>query len=221
MTAIPSHPGGRTGTAGRLPGLLALPPALASLGRPLLWAGTAFGGMAIVAVVVVLLVALLGDEDEHMVLSPTEVGSCDSGVAVPNPTTNTELVEDCESLLKARDRLAGTATLNWSSGRPMREWEGVTVAGTPQRVTQLELASSGLNGELTGLLGNLTGLTHLRLNANALTGKIPSKLQLLTALTHLYLANDALTDCVPASLRTVTNNDLAALNLPDCTRRGE
>ena len=201
----------------RFPGLLALPPALASLGRPFLWAGAALGGVAVVAVAVVLLVAFLGDEDEHMVLSPTEVGSCDSGVAVPSPTTNTELVEDCESLLKARDRLAGTATLNWSGGRPMTNWIGVTVAGTPQRVTKLELADSGLTGELTGLLGNLTALTHLRLNANALTGKIPSKLQLLTALTHLYLANDALTDCVPASLRTVTNNDLATLNLPDCT----
>ena len=145
------------------------------------------------------------------------VVNCESGVAVPNPTANTELVEDCESLLKARDRLAGTATLNWSAGRAMTTWTGVTVAGAPQRVTKLELASSGLNGELTGLLGNLTGLTHLRLNANALAGRIPSKLQLLTALTHLYLANDALTDCVPASLRTVTNNDLGTLNLPDCT----
>ncbi len=201
----------------RLPALLALPPALASLGRPLLWAGAALGGVAVVAVAVVLLVAFLGDEDEHMVLSPTEVGSCDSGVAVPDPATSTELVEDCKSLLKAKDRLAGTATLNWSVGRAMTNWEGVTVAGTPKRVTQLELADSGLTGELTGLLGNLTALTHLRLNANALTGKIPSKLQLLTALTHLYLANDALTDCVPASLRTVTNNDLATLNLPDCT----
>ena len=200
----------------RFPGLLALPPALAFLGRPFLWAGAALGGVAVVAVAVVLLVAFLGDEDEHMVLSPTEVGSCDSGVAVPDPTANTELVEDCESLLKARDRLAGTATLNWSGGRPMREWTGVTVAGTPQRVTKLELASSGLTGELTGLLGNLTELTHLRLNANALTGRIPSKLQLLKALTHLYLANDALTGCLPASLRSVSNNDLATLNLPDC-----
>ena len=154
---------------------------------------------------------------DTVVTTVFSVVNCESGVAVPNPTTSTELVEDCESLLKARDRLTGTATLNWSVGRPMTNWEGVTVAGTPQRVTKLEVASSGLSGELTGLLGNLTGLTHLRLNANALAGRIPSKLQLLTALTHLYLANDALTDCVPASLRTVTNNDLAALNFPDCT----
>ena len=154
---------------------------------------------------------------DTVVTTTFSVVNCESGVAVPSPTTNTELVEDCESLLKARDRLAGTATLNWSAGRAMTTWTGVTVAGAPQRVTKLELASSGLNGELTGLLGNLTGLTHLRLNANALAGRIPSKLQLLTALTHLHLANDALEGCLPASLRAVTNNDLAALNLPDCT----
>ena len=156
------------------------------------------------------------DIGDTVVTTVFSVVNCESGVAVPNPTANTELVEDCESLLKARDRLAGTATLNWSAGRAMTTWTGVTVAGTPQRVTKLELASSGLNGELTGLLGNLTGLTHLRLNGNTLTGRSPSKLQLLTALTHLYLANDALTGCLPVSLRDVTNNDLAALNLPDC-----
>ncbi len=153
---------------------------------------------------------------DTVVTTTFSVVNCESGVAVPSPTTNTELVEDCESLLKAKDRLAGTATLNWSAGRAMTNWEGVTVAGTPKRVTQLELADSGLTGELTGLLGNLTELTHLRLNANALTGRIPSKLQLLKALTHLYLANDALTGCLPASLRSVSNNDLATLNLPDC-----
>ena len=153
---------------------------------------------------------------DTVVTTVFSVVNCESGVAVASPTTNTELVEDCESLVKAKDRLAGTATLNWTAGRPMTNWEGVTVAGTPQRVTKLELANSGLTGEITGLLGNLTELTHLRLNANALTGRIPSKLQPLKALTHLYLANDALTGCLPASLRSVSNNDLPTLNLPDC-----
>ena len=50
-----------------LPGLLALPPALASLGRPLLWAADrSRAGWPIVAVVVVLLVAFLGDEGEPL-----------------------------------------------------------------------------------------------------------------------------------------------------------
>ena len=184
---------------------------------PLLWAGTALGGVAVVAVAVVLLVTFLGDEDEHIVLPPTEVGSCDSGVAVPDPAANAELVGDCESLLKAKDRLAGTATLNWSAGRPMTEWTGITTAGAPLRVTKLSLEEGGLTGELSGLLGNLTGLAELRLNANTLTGMVPSKLQQMTALTHLYLAGNPLTGCVPVSLGAVRSNDLSALSLPDCT----
>ena len=207
----------------RLPGLLALPPALASLGRPLLWAGTALGGVAVVAVAVVLLVTLLGDDEaDHLVLSPTAVVPCDSGVAVPSPTTNTELVEDCESLLKARDRLAGTATLNWSGGRPMREWTGVTVAGTPQRVTKLELAESGLTGEIPPQLGDLTALTELRLNDNQLSGRIPSSLSQYTGLRFVYLTHNSFTGCVPHTWEDTyagevsSRNDLEAAELDYC-----
>ena len=133
------------------------------------------------------------------------VVSCESGIAVPNPTTNDALVGDCGSLLELQDTLAGTARLNWSAARAMTSWTGVTVGSTPQRVTSLSLASSGLTGELSGPLGDLTRLTELRLNGNSLTG-----------LTHVYLAGNAFTGCLPPSLRTVTNNDIASLGLSDC-----
>ncbi len=214
----------------------ALPAALASVGRPLLWAGAGVVAVAATAVAIALVVALGSGDPERVAVPATptpqsprptisfpesagdpalQAAIC--GAAVPVPTANAELVRDCASLLKARDRLAGDATLNWSADRPMTEWTGVTIAGVPRRVTKLDLSDSGLTGELTGLLGNLRGLAELRLSGNALTGRIPSKLQLLTALTHLYLANDALTGCLPILLRNVTNNDLAALNFPDCT----
>ncbi len=144
------------------------------------------------------------------------VVSCESGFAVTDPSANAELVEDCVTLLALQDTLAGDAALNWTAGQPLTAWSGVTVGGTPQRVTVLDLASSGLNGELSGLLGNLTGLTELRLNGNALTGMVPSKLPQVTTLTHLYLANNMLTGCVPPSLRTVANNDIATLGLSGC-----
>ena len=212
-----------------------LPAALASVGRPLLWAGAGVVAVAATAVAVALVVALGSGDPERVAVPATptpqsprptisfpesagdpalQAAIC--GAAVPVPTANAELVADCASLLKARDRLAGDATLNWSAGRPMTEWTGVTIAGVPRRVTKLDLSDSGLTGELTGLLGNLRGLAELRLSGNALTGRIPSKLQLLTALTQLYLANDALTGCLPILLRNVTNNDLVALNFPDC-----
>ena len=74
----------------------------------------------------------------------------------------------------------------------MSEWMGVTVSGTPQRVTALNLADLGLDGELSGLLGNLTGLTTLDLSGNPLTGMLPSKLALLTNLANVSLTGTSL-----------------------------
>lgn len=148
--------------------------------------------------------------------TPVRVASCTSGVAVPNPATNEQLVGECEHLLALRDTLAGTGTLNWSAARDMASWTGVTVEGTPGRVAKLDLANSGLTGELPGLLGRLTSLTELRLDGNALTGRIPSKVVRLTRLTDAYLAGNSLTGCVPPPLRAVANNDMTSLGLGDC-----
>ena len=189
----------------RVLGLLVLRPARASLGRLFLWAGAALGGMAITVAVVVLLAAVLGGaEDDHIVLSPTGVVSCDSGVAVPDSNANTELVGDCEILLALKDRLAGTATLNWTAGKAMSEWSGVTIAGTPQRVTKLELASSGLTGEIPPQLGDLTALTDLRLNNNQLSGEIPPSLGSLTNITQFDVSRNSLIGRVPSSLSQYT-----------------
>ena len=59
-------------------------------------------------------------------------GTCASGRAVPDPANNPGLVSDCEALLSARDTLVGTATLNWSSDRSIRDGEDILVRGVPQ-----------------------------------------------------------------------------------------
>ena len=92
----------------------------------------------------------------------------------------------------------------------------MTVGGTPRRVTSINLRGRSLSGELSGLLGNLSGLTELWLNDNSLTGRIPSRIEQLTNLTHVYLAGNSLSGCTPLYLRTVANNDVAALGLTDC-----
>ena len=156
---------------------------------------------------------------------PLDDGHSSSGryrygdLTVAAPLAGRDLLADWESLLGLRDTLEGTGALNWSAGRAMSEWTGVTVAGTPQRVTKLELANSGLTGELPPELGHLTGLTELHLNSNSLDGPMPLNLQQLAALTHLYLADNALTGCVFPSLRSVNNNDLDSLGLIDCSTR--
>ena len=147
----------------------------------------------------------------------------DLDIAVPRD--NPGLLADREHLLALRDTLAGTATwgwyeervtLNWDAGTPTTTWDGVTVSGSPPRVTGLDLANRGLIGEIWGYLGDLSELTELRLDGNALTGIIPSKLHLLTKLTHVYLDGNDLQGCVPPRLRTVAHHDLDALGLPDC-----
>ena len=145
-----------------------------------------------------------------------QVVSCTSGIAMTSPDTNTELVADCDALLLLRETLRGTGKLNWTAGKPMSDWMGVTVSGSPQRVTALNLSGFGLDGQLSGLLGNLTGLTDLRLNGNALTGTLPSNLAQLTSLTNVSLSGTSFTGCTPSALRQVATNDVAGIGLDNC-----
>jgi len=144
------------------------------------------------------------------------VSACDTGAAVPNAGLNRELAFDCDALLKAKDPLAGTATLNWSVDTAITSWDGVTVAGTPGRVTKLQLPSRSLTGRVPPSLGLLSALTHLTLNGNSLTGMLPQELDGLDSLTFLRLAGNSFTICLPPGLRDVANNDLSTLNLSYC-----
>ena len=144
------------------------------------------------------------------------VASCASGTAISDPAANPGLVADCQRLVGLRGLLAGSTDLNWDVRTSITSWPGVTTGGTPNRVTQLNLDSLSLNGQLSGLLGELDALTHLRLNGNALSGRIPSKLTTLAHLTHLYLADNSFAGCLPPELKSVANNDLSSLTLIDC-----
>ncbi len=141
---------------------------------------------------------------------------CSNGVTVPNPTTNTGLVQDCAALLAARDALAGPGRLNWDGTRALSAWTGVTVGGTPQRVTGLRLGAQGLTGPVPAALGDLTQLTALDLRGNALTGDVPEALGTLTRLTELRLGGTRLTGCLPGTLAAVTTTDAAAQGLAAC-----
>lgn len=104
------------------------------------------------------------------------------------------LAADCDALLESRAILAGTAALNWSVDAPLAAWDGVTVSGSPPRVTALELSGRGL------------------------TGSIPPRLANLTALTRLHLKDNPLTGCVPNALWSVAERDLGYLGLTSCVR---
>ena len=146
---------------------------------------------------------------------PGGTSGCATDGAVPDASNNPGLVSDCEALLDAKDTLRGTAGLNWSAGTSISQWDGITVGGTPRRVTKLDTSGAGL-AELTGTipreLGNLTGLTDLRLSNNKLTGVIPPELGNLANLESLSVWNSELSGAIPAELGNLSNLTFLRLN---------
>ena len=134
-----------------------------------------------------------------------EVTAKATSVTATGCAANSGLASDCEVLLWARDELAGGGTFNWSADVPISEWDGVTVAGFPERVTGLRLEGYGLTGTIPSRLGGLTGLTGLWLDDNQLTGSIPAELGLLANLEWLYLTSNRLTGSIPAELGGLSN----------------
>ena len=116
------------------------------------------------------------------------------------PADNSGLRADCDALLAARDVLAGEARLNWNERLPVGLWQGVTLGGSPERVTKLELPALGLNGRIPVALGRLSELVRLSLRRNQLTGPVPPELAELTNLEVLALSFNALSGPVPPEL---------------------
>ena len=121
--------------------------------------------------------------------SDTEM--CTGSTAV-NGFEGAGLIKDCNTLLGLKGTLEGSGgvELDWDVDTSMSEWEGITVGGTPSRVTNLSLSSRSLYGSIPAALGDLTELTHLDLSANFFTtSKIPKELNDLTKLTYLSFDN--------------------------------
>ena len=144
---------------------------------------------------------------------------CATGGAVPDGANNPGLVSDCEILLAMRDALRGTGTLDWSTSIPITDWRGVTVGGTPTRVTALYRPYSGLNGVIPAELGNLAKLEELTLTGNQLSGRIPAGLGNLANLRDLSLNSNNLSGEIPAAMGNLSK--LAVLLLESNQLTGE
>ena len=133
-------------------------------------------------------------------ITVTEGATCSDGTAVPDPANNPGLVADCETLLEARDALRGTGSLNWSARTAITGWEGVTLGGTPGRVTEVGLPGSFLSGAIPAALARLSGLSVFNLSHNQLTGEIPAALGGLADLATLDVRSNSLSGSIPPEL---------------------
>ncbi|KAF7088811.1 hypothetical protein CFC21_091880 [Triticum aestivum] len=69
----------------------------------------------------------------------------------------------------------GGLAASWHHGTDCCQWEGITCR-QDRTITDVLLASKGLEGHISGSLGNLTGLQHLNLSHNSLSGGLPLEL---------------------------------------------
>lgn len=143
---------------------------------------------------------------------------CANGIAVPDPTNNHGLVEDCEALLAARDQLSSRwqddRVLNWNTVVPINQWSGVQVSTGPNapRVHKLDLMGMRLGGILPPEIGNLHNLRVLDLSGNFLSGSIPREIGDLADLRIMRLSRNQLSGEIPADIGKLNNLHTLALD---------
>ena len=93
---------------------------------------------------------------------------------------------------------------NWLSDASGNEWYGVTT-NLNGRVTELDLGSNQLSGEIPAQLGSLADLEILNLRDNMLSGGLPAALGNLGELTELTLLDNQLTGEIPPELANLAN----------------
>ena len=143
------------------------------------------------------------ENSQNFVITDTSIGGPCLQTSASVAGRGFGLAEDCTTLLGLKDTLRGTASLNWADN--MDSWDGITVSGTPARVTELSLAGNGLDGTIPPALGDLTHLVLLDLPNNALTGSIPSALSKLSNLEEFDLRSNQLTGAIPSALGNLSS----------------
>ena len=147
-----------------------------------------------------------GSLTDSATVTVTVSNPCGNGTAVTDPASNPELLADCNILLSLGNSIKGTGNLNWSQDTAITDWDGITVAGDPKRVTKIDLDDKALDGYIPtdagvlAALSTLIGLTEIRLNNNSLNGSIPAQLGNLPELIGFYAIDSGLSGNIPAEL---------------------
>lgn len=135
----------------------------------------------------------------------------DAGFSVPIGSDFSAEIEACDCT--ATDQLALEAlyhatngsdwTNTWDLTQPLSTWYGVTL-DTNGCVSELDLSSNNLVGNIPAELGNLSQLIELGLHNNSLSGNIPAALGNLTAMLRIYLFDNQLSGNIPDELGDLT-----------------
>ena len=150
--------------------------------------------------------------------------ACAAGYAVPQPDANPGLVRDCQVLAGLAPDADGRPRWNWNAGTPVDQWEGVAVAGSPPRVTELRLAelwlatSRALTAPASASLAELTELRVLNLGSSPFLGPIPAQWGALEKLQTLVLYGSQVSGPIPSELGNLSR--LRTLQLADSNLMG-
>ena len=145
--------------------------------------------------------------------------ACAAGYVAPQPDANPGLVRDCQVLADLAPDDDGRLRWNWNAGTPVDQWEGVTVAGSPPRVTELRLAgiwpatSRALSAPVAAALAELTELRVLNLGSTPFHGPIPAQWGTLEKLQTLVLYGSQVSGPIPPVLGNLSG--LRTLDLSD------
>ncbi len=102
------------------------------------------------------------------------------------------------------------------AGTNVGTWYGVTT-NVDGCVTELDLSSNDLSGNIPSELGDLNNLERLHLHGNQLSGSIPAELGNLNNLTTLFLYDNQLSGSIPAELGNLSNLTELWLSTNDLT----
>ncbi|MDE2718133.1 MAG: hypothetical protein OXI33_14130 [Chloroflexota bacterium] len=180
-------------------------PSILSLGFSGAW--MAVGILLIAATFAVLgfgLAVLVLSNDERSVPATQPKATATPAVSAPNssatsvPTVSATLpsaIRDIErTVLAALYDATGGEDWNtndgWLSNSPLDQWQRVTT-DEDGKITDLDLGSNQLSGEIPAELGNLPRLKLLYLSDNKLTGPLPQGLTGLSALDSFHFHNNS------------------------------